>query len=265
MRRVSDLAFEINLGSLAHTDFRPVREMAEECGFGQDAQLYLAPMEAGRTNSGRLMFTVNDDGIELAEEPTGQEQDDEDSEDIGDDALPVPDSDSDAGSVLSADESGGSDEEKGSCASTDEDKDEGDKEGDVCKPDRLPKGTNVIDTDSYFTLIRDPKYDDAKMVMRHRWARKEEMGTVNKSKTLKIKDYDPDGNPDVIFLVLRAWKLMRAAQHGWAASSAPRLKWLSIETDHLKADIRARNVIGGGTGCPLGDKRIREWFPAALA
>ena len=107
----------------------------------------------------------------------------------------------------------------------------------------------MVRSDSYFTLVRNPAFDDAKIVMRSRWAKVEEMGCKSKSKTLKIKEYDTDGKPHNVFLVLRAWMLMRAARNDWI-STKPRQKWQTLEIEQLKADIQA-------FGCSSRGHRLR--------
>ena len=72
------------------------------------------------------------------------------------------------------------------------------------------------------------------------------------------------------FLMLRAWMLYRctaldvAGGGGWAFKKKARERWLADEADTLARDIAALGVPGGGTGHPLADSRIREWWPRAL-
>ena len=139
----------------------------------------------------------------------------------------------------------------------------------------IPKaapGTNVVMRNGIFTLVRDPKYSDAKMLLLRKWAVPELLGKVHgckkKSKTCLIRDYDgniaPLANPTITYLVLRSWMVWRSDHSAFLDSNQARRCWHNEEIEALRADVRALEHPGGGTGSEAADSRIRTWCPAAL-
>ena len=125
----------------------------------------------------------------------------------------------------------------------------------------------VVLNNGYFTLSYDPKLPYCVMRIHPRWAvdvPNEGMGTKLKSKNGTLYHYGDTDKPTQTMLVLRAWMLHRFQCHGFAAWTTGRQKWLARETQKLAHDIEALGCVGGGTGSPLADKRIRAWAPNAM-
>ncbi len=133
--------------------------------------------------------------------------------------------------------------------------------------ERSAPGSYVVESEGYFTLVDNPHFDDAKMLVRPRWciAPPSGMGTSSKSKTLKIRDYDTEETaPECTYLVLRSWKLWRFSQHGFIEAHHARKAYYADEMAALRESITQRKVPGGGTGSVAADAKIRAWTPGAL-
>ena len=87
-------------------------------------------------------------------------------------------------------------------------------DSDVDVVDKAPKGSHVVWSNGYFTLIDDHNYPDAKIRIMPRFCVDGELGRKNMSKTLVIGD-DIGCKPDLTYLLLRAWMLWRSNRDGW--------------------------------------------------
>ena len=140
------------------------------------------------------------------------------------------------------------------------------------RPERLPAGSHVIQTDGYFTLLNyailsEGKHTDCKMVLRPRWAQPEPhgMGVANKSKTVQIRLYDIDiQNPRRTYCVLRCWAVWRARQGSWLRGHAARQLWCDSEIAALRVLKAELCATPGSTGCRAADDQIRQWLPEVL-
>ena len=143
-------------------------------------------------------------------------------------------SDSEIDSVGSAEETEREDEEEQADAGLDLgiDSDESESANELHAVNaRAPKGAHVVESNGYFSIIRNPKFTDVKVIMLPRWATDEYMGRTDKSKTLPIEKFDPIGQPRIAFLVLRSWMLYRVSLHGFVAQKHSRRKWYTRELE----------------------------------
>ena len=133
------------------------------------------------------------------------------------------------------------------------------------QPDRAAWGDNVAFTNGYFTCSNYFNIGQAKIWVRPRWLQPGSMGTTDRTKTVRIKEYDTDElKPRVCHLVLRAWMLHRIRQDGFAAALPVRSRWANKTEASLREDILALGVPGGGTGVKAADARIKVWAPDVL-
>ena len=120
----------------------------------------------------------------------------------------------------------------------------------------------------WFTLRCDPAKGHAKVYAQEKWAVAKHMGRTEKSKTLQILEHDegwiPGQTPTRTFLALRAWMCWRAKRKGFVEARVARRRWHASEVDRLRGDIADLAVPDGGTGSPVADALIREWYPSVL-
>ena len=89
------------------------------------------------------------------------------------------------------------------------------------------------------------------------------------SKVVRVSKYDGDhdGAPVRSMLVLRAWMLWRATQHGWHNKHPVRIEWHAEEAEQLHDDVVACGFAHGhflSTGSTEADNSIRKFWPDAL-
>ena len=94
------------------------------------------------------------------------------------------------------------------------------------------------------------------MVIKQRWrcAPPAGMGDIGKSRTLRIKDFDIDGeDPRRTYLILRAWKLWRAQHGGFKGRLPARRSWYMVELERLRRDVKGMGIAVGGAGSADAD------------
>ena len=80
------------------------------------------------------------------------------------------------------------------------------------------------------------------------------MGDIGKSRTLRIKDFDIDGeDPRRTYLILRAWKLWRAQHGGFKGRLPARRSWYMVELERLRRDVKGMGIAVGGAGSADAD------------
>ena len=182
----------------------------------------------------------------------------DDTESTGDDDFAMPDSE--AESVLSDAEDSAEDiAEEGEHDVNPDDgvADDADDE-DVCVD--LP--SHVVFNNGYFAASQDPELPFCVMRIQPKWtfpASEGGLGIKFNSKTATLAHYGDVGAPTRTLLLLRAWMIYRFQQHGFADAKPERRQWLAREVSNLRRDIQNLNVLGGGTGDALADRRIRTW------
>ena len=139
---------------------------------------------------------------------------------------------------------------------------------------RAPSGTYTIARNDYFTMTdaRDAAggWTDIKIRIHPRLCVAGELErTPQMSKAVTVSDYDDDhdGAPVRSMLVLRAWMLWRATQHGWHNNHPARIEWHAREAEQLRNDVVACGSADGhvlSTGSTKADASIREFWPDAL-
>ena len=181
--------------------------------------------------------------------------------DVSDSAL----EDSDAESVYSVADSGVEPEDD------DNDEHDGNEDaevgnaGDLHAPElgqRLPGGTWVVWSNGYFTFTDTTGYDDCKIRIKPRWAKKGLLGDKNMSKNFPFDDYG--GDVQLCFLMARAWMVSRFSHDGFADQTPFRQNWLSHQTDQLRADLSGRRVAAGGVGNENADALLKKLCPSVL-
>ena len=135
-------------------------------------------------------------------------------------------------------------------------------------------GTLLMERNAYFTMTdaRDAAggWTDIKIRIHPRFCVAGELEkTPQMSKAVTVSDYDDDhdGAPVRSMLVLRAWMLWRATQHGWHNKHPARSAWLAREAEQLKNDIVAGGHVDGpflSTGNDRADAEIMTFWPEAL-
>lgn len=132
------------------------------------------------------------------------------------------------------------------------------------KVERAVAGTHIIGGvgSGYFSLAHYKASQDAKMILRDRWAGKGELGPSGRSKTLRVVDYDLHGGADPpvqTFLALKGWMLWRASRDNWHLRQKSRQTWYLSELTKLKAE---RQGIALNTAT---ETALRRWVPEVLA
>ena len=139
---------------------------------------------------------------------------------------------------------------------------------------RAPSGTYTIGRNDYFTMTdaRDAAggWTDIKIRIHPRLCvagELERTPQMSKAVTVSKYDGDHDGVPVRSMLVLRAWMLWRATQHGWHNNHPARIEWHAREAEQLHNDVVACDSAHGhvlSTGSTEADDSIREFWPRAL-
>ena len=191
-------------------------------------------------------------------------EDDDGSEALASDATDIQellsDVDSDLDKLL--------DDEQGSDVSLGDQEEKADAAPEAALvPPKVARGSYVVYRSGYFTMINNPHFPDAKILLLPKWATDEFLGSTRKSKTLVINHYDGDvpigARPVVTFLALRSWMLWRSDRNGFLASKTARRVWHEQETKALKEDIEALGIDARAKYAFAFDQ-IRAWSPSVL-
>jgi hypothetical protein len=124
--------------------------------------------------------------------------------------------------------------------------------------ERLPRGTHVVFRNVFFYLVDNHSHPYLRMHMFRKW------GITSLSKSIPRADYAGASESTLGHIVLRAWMLWRAHQHGFL-NNRFRQGWHRVEASSLQTDIAAlATSTNGSTGFPDADYYIKRWWPAAL-
>ena len=131
---------------------------------------------------------------------------------------------------------------------------------------RNVKGTHVLNSDGYFTLIDNRNYPNCRMMIKPRWhgAPPEGLGHKLLCKTLRPDLFGEDRtSPKLTYMLLRGWKIWRFQHEGFSSSSA-RQAYLQQQTAALRTDLEDYCADSRTTGSEEADRCLRTWVPAFL-
>ena len=131
---------------------------------------------------------------------------------------------------------------------------------------RAKVGTYTVWRNDYFYCTNDPRYKDVKIRLYKCWCTPDKLGGKQMSKAVPTAKYDDDesAEPVRLYLVLRAWMIMRFAKGGFMASKPSRKNWWRREVERLREDVAKLSVGNTGTGNEKADKAIAKWAPEVL-
>jgi hypothetical protein len=134
------------------------------------------------------------------------------------------------------------------------------------KAPKKPAGTHVVYNNGYFTFVDNPAFPDVKVVVVSRWCTEDNLGAVNKSKTVVPAHFGEDaGARTRAFWVLKAWMLWKASTNDFCNKRSSRRKLFSQEARDLRnAIVGVSSVAKPSTGSSVADKLVAQWAPDVL-